>query len=165
MSGETHVYLNSQYRLKVQKGYPERVKLIGHFLFVRLEDRNDSEKISNLLEKWYRVHAQRVFNHRLIVCLKAACVLKLTVMPNIVVRKMKKRWRSCTKNELFFKYGTCESPRPLYRLCDGSRTLPPEDPSPRQRFLPTPDPLYARLGSQEETAGGDRILSIPLACA
>ena len=102
VSGETHVYLGRQYRLKVQKGYPEGVKLIGQFLYVRLENRNDSEKISDLLEKWYRAHAQHIFANRLKVCLKAASVLKLAEIPNIVVRKMKKRWGSCTKKGLIF---------------------------------------------------------------
>jgi predicted metal-dependent hydrolase len=97
VSGETHVYLGRQYRLKVQAGSPEEVKLIGRFLHVRAINREDVERIKNLLEDWYRIHAQRVFAHRLRGCLESARSLRLTAPVNMVIRKMTKRWGSCTK--------------------------------------------------------------------
>jgi predicted metal-dependent hydrolase len=97
VSGETHVYLGRQYRLKVQMGLPEGVKLIGQFLYVLTVDPKDGERVSNLLEEWYRTHAQRVFAHRLQGCLETVRSLRLTKTPNMVIRKMTKRWGSCTK--------------------------------------------------------------------
>jgi len=49
VSGETHVYLGRQYRLKVQAGSPEGVKLIGRFLHVRTPDQKNGERVSFLL--------------------------------------------------------------------------------------------------------------------
>jgi predicted metal-dependent hydrolase len=98
ISGETHVYLGRQYRLKVQAGSEESVKLIGRFLHVRTADQRDGERVSILLEDWYRTHAQRVFTHRLRGCLEVVRSLRLTETPNMVIRKMTKRWGSCTKS-------------------------------------------------------------------
>ncbi len=97
VSGETHIYLGRQYRLKVQIGSPEGVKLIGQFLYVKCTDRNDGERVGGLLEDWYRAHAQRVFSHRLQGCIESARSLRLSCIPNMVIRKMTKRWGSCTK--------------------------------------------------------------------
>lgn len=102
VSGETHIYLGRQYRLKVQTGLTEGVKLIGRFLQVRTANRKDAGRVSNLLGEWYRAHAQRVFAHRLRVCLEAVSHLRLTETPSMVVRKMTKRWGSCTKTGKIF---------------------------------------------------------------
>lgn len=97
VSGETHVYLGRQYRLKVQEGSPEGVKLIGRFLHARVADQKDGEKIGNLLEVWYRTHARRVFAHRFQLSLETVRSLRLTTPPTMGIRKMTKRWGSCTK--------------------------------------------------------------------
>ena len=97
VSGETHVYLGRQYRLKVRLGSPEGVKLVGRFLQVRTADQKDGERVGSLLEDWYRAHAQRVFTHRLQGCLESVRSLRLTASPNMLIRKMTKRWGSCTK--------------------------------------------------------------------
>jgi len=97
VSGETHIYLGRQYRLKVKVGPHEHVKLIGRFLHVQASYREDGERIRNLLEVWYRIHAQSIFAHRLHQCLEAARSLRLTATPNMVIRKMTRRWGSCTK--------------------------------------------------------------------
>lgn len=73
------------------------MKLIGRFLHVRATNRDDGERVGNLLENWYRVHALRVFAHRLQGCLAAAPSLRLSAAPKMVIRKMTKRWGSCTK--------------------------------------------------------------------
>jgi predicted metal-dependent hydrolase len=97
VSGETHLYLGRQYRLKVREGLPEGVKLIGRFLHIRTTRRQDKERVRGLLEDWYRTHAKRVFAHRLEVCLGLTRSLNLAKAPNPAVRKMAKRWGSCTK--------------------------------------------------------------------
>jgi len=97
VSGETHVYLGRQYRLKVKVGTNEGVKLIGRFLHVLVNNWEDAERVRKLLEDWYRAHAQRVFAHRLQGCLELARSLRLATNPNLLIRKMKKRWGSCTK--------------------------------------------------------------------
>lgn len=97
VSGETHLYLGRQYRLKVHGGSPEAVKLIGRFLHVWSENREDRERVKTLLEFWYREHAERVLGHRLRTCLENAPSLKLPCIPRLMIRKMSHRWGSCTK--------------------------------------------------------------------
>jgi len=69
VSGETHLYLGRQFRLKVRQGAPETVKLVGAFLHVWTGNRDDAKRIKVLLDHWYREHAERVLGHRLRVCL------------------------------------------------------------------------------------------------
>lgn len=97
VSGETHLYLGRQYRLKVVTQFEgaERVKLARGWLFVYTADRKDSNRIKQLVDAWYRRHAQRVFAERLEACFPR--VEKLGVdYPALQVRRMKTRWGSCT---------------------------------------------------------------------
>lgn len=98
VSGETHIYLGRQYRLKVQVGSPESVKLLGQFLHVKCVNKNDCDRLGGLLLEWYRAHAQRVFSLRLQECIESSRSLRLHCSPNLVIRKMTKRWGSCTKS-------------------------------------------------------------------
>lgn len=97
VSGETHVYLGRQYRLKVAEGSPLEVKLIGRYFHVQHTDRDDASGISGLLENWYFGHAKNLFEHRLRHSLEECRSLQLRGIPSITVRKMKRRWGSCTK--------------------------------------------------------------------
>ena len=96
LAGETHMYLGRQYRLKVIKAQVRAVKLVGRFLRVAVADRDDTGAIHRLLDAWYRTHAIAIFAHRLDICLRSARSLGVS-RPEIVVRKMGKRWGSCTK--------------------------------------------------------------------
>lgn len=97
VSGETHLYLGRQYRLKVIESENPVVKLVGRFLQVRSPDPDDAGSISQLLDGWYLDHARKVFARRLNACLEGARSLALPT-PEVVVRKMSKRWGSCTKS-------------------------------------------------------------------
>jgi predicted metal-dependent hydrolase len=96
VSGETHLYLGRQYRLKVAEGTPESVKLIGRFFRMEIRTPNDNGRVRELLDGWYREHARRVFDLRLVGCLESATPLGLAEPPRIVIRRMAKRWGSCT---------------------------------------------------------------------
>jgi hypothetical protein len=98
VSGEMHLYLGRQYRLKVCEGSEESVKLVGRFFQVSVGDRADSPRIEQLLDGWYREHAGRVFRHRMRVCLEQCPSLKLTHEPRLTIRCMTLRWGSCTKS-------------------------------------------------------------------
>lgn len=97
VSGETHVYLGRQYRLKLHQGSDEAVKLVGRFLHVWTSDRNDSARVKWLLERWYRQRAEHVFRRRLILCLEQCPSLKRLREPPLTIRRMTHRWGSCTK--------------------------------------------------------------------
>jgi predicted metal-dependent hydrolase len=97
VSGETHLYLGRQYRLKVCQGATESVKLIGPFLQVRTADRSNTGRIRLLLEQWRRDHARLVFERRLRICLQQCPSLKRDHPPRLLIKKMARRWGSCTK--------------------------------------------------------------------
>jgi predicted metal-dependent hydrolase len=97
VSGETLWYLGRQYRLKVHAGSPESVKLIGRFLHVQTKTRTGTARIKELIDGWYRQHAERVFQQRLRHCLALSSSLKVADEPRLVIRKMTQRWGSCTK--------------------------------------------------------------------
>lgn len=97
VSGETHRYLGRQYRLKVMQSETsyEGVKIQRGRIFVHLPDPADTERVKTLLDRWYRKHAERVFNERV-----NALIPKFERFgirrPTLSLRVMKTRWGSCT---------------------------------------------------------------------
>ncbi len=95
VSGETHRYLGRQYRLKVEEGLEEGVKLSRGYISVIVRNKRDTQHVKRLLNEWYRARAAEVFQTRL-----AACFPRLqrqgVAYPQIVIRAMKTRWGSCT---------------------------------------------------------------------
>ncbi len=98
VSGETHLYLGRQYRLKVHMASTESVKLVGKFLHVWSSDLEDTGRNRSSVERWYREHAERVFRHRADLLRKQCRALKLSREPRLVLRRMPRRWGSCTKS-------------------------------------------------------------------
>ncbi len=96
VSGETHLYLGRQYRLKIQSAATASVKLMGSYLHVATANCHDAIQVQQLLDDWYRNHAKGIFQTRLLQCLDAAPSLCMP-LPVIIVRRMSRRWGSCTK--------------------------------------------------------------------
>lgn len=96
ISGETHLYLGRQYRLKVLKNKEPSVKLIGRYLRVSLPNRDDNQAVERMVSNWYRDHAINLFQKRLSRCVSEIQSLGLTKAPKLSVRRMKRRWGSCT---------------------------------------------------------------------
>ncbi len=59
ISGETHLYLGRQYRLLVQIGEHESVKLRGKFIEVTAKEKS---RAKSLLQDWYLQHATSKFH-------------------------------------------------------------------------------------------------------
>lgn len=98
IAGETHYYLGRQYRLKlIVSSEKPQVRLKGRFFHVSLPDPSNTKKIETLLHGWYREHAGNLFREYL-----NRGLLKMKRhgigVPTLVVRTMKRRWGSCTKN-------------------------------------------------------------------
>lgn len=93
ISGETHFYLGRRYVLKVIQSDVDQVKLIrGRFV---VECKKISKPIvKQLLEGWYKEHAQQVFERRLKVI--ASNIVWLDKTPPVTIRLMKKQWGSCS---------------------------------------------------------------------
>ena len=92
ISGETHLYLGRQYRLKIHKRKSESVKLKGKFIEVTTSDKS---RVKGLVKEWYLKNARMKFEiiaNPLIDKFK-----KYKVGPSsIVLREMPTRWGSCT---------------------------------------------------------------------
>ena len=96
VSGETHYYLGRQYRLKVLKRTNSSVKLKGAYFYIYSDNRNNTKKTEELLNNWYEEHAKKIFAKRLEICFLVAKKQKIP-QPKVRLRKMLKRWGSCTK--------------------------------------------------------------------
>lgn len=95
VSGETHRYLGRQYRLKVIEDESDGIKLSRGYLYVQVRDKSNTGRVRDLVERWYRNHARRVFQERLEACY--AKVERLGVpYPELSLRAMQTRWGSCT---------------------------------------------------------------------
>lgn len=93
VSGETHLYLGRQYRLKVVQGLENSVRLARGYFFVTTSDTPGPEMTRELLETWYLEKAREQFSKSL-----DRCCLKLkdhaVARPHLSIRRMQKRWGS-----------------------------------------------------------------------
>lgn len=95
VSGETHLYLGRQYRLKVQQSDRSSVKLKGRYLHIETPVPEDVERIRSLLDYWYRDRAQVKFDERLDFCFTAFKWIGCD-RPPLQIRQLAKRWGSLT---------------------------------------------------------------------
>ncbi|MFP4526015.1 MAG: M48 family metallopeptidase [Bacteroidales bacterium] len=95
VSGETHLYLGKQYRLKLFEDDSEQVKMIRGYIQVYTKDKTNKERIKGLLTQWYRNHFEKKINEHLEENIEHFQQYNLK-KPEIQVRKMKNRWGSCT---------------------------------------------------------------------
>lgn len=96
VSGETHRYLGRQYRLKIEAGDREAVKLKHGILLVETHEPGDSRRVKKLLQAWYRTRALIIFSERYAQCLQNVGRLNITHDKGFQLRFMSKRWGSCT---------------------------------------------------------------------
>jgi predicted metal-dependent hydrolase len=97
--GETHLYLGRQYRLRIEQGESDGVRLQRPFLVVIIDGQQREEDARRLVKEWYRARAERFLPKRLQIALEAHPSLRC---PNIrmQVRTMSKRWGSCSRSGL-----------------------------------------------------------------
>lgn len=92
ISGETHLYLGRQYRLKVIQNKLESVKLKGKYIEANA---NDKTRVKQLVDDWYLQNAKSKF--RTIAKPLIENFKKYNIEPSsIVLRNMPTRWGSCT---------------------------------------------------------------------
>lgn len=95
VSGETHLYLSRQYRLKVIEDEQESVKMMRGRIYLYVHDKADMVRKERLLKDWYREQGKRVFAERLDVCYPMVQRLDIPY-PDIYIREMETRWGSCS---------------------------------------------------------------------
>ena len=108
ISGETHLYMGRQYRLKTIQGKDESVKLKGKYIVVSTSDKS---RAKILVVNWYLSHAKNKLHsiaQPLIEKFK-----KYKVEPtSIVLREMSTRWGSCTpKGKVILNPELIKAPR------------------------------------------------------
>lgn len=93
ISGETHLYLGRQYRLRIVDGAKAGVKMKGKFIEVTRTGKNTD--IKQLVDDWYLDHAQQKFKEYAQPHIDN--FKKYGVEPNgFIIRQMPTRWGSCT---------------------------------------------------------------------
>lgn len=96
VSGETHLYLGRQYKLKVRMHVQEAVRLYRGQLVVHTHRPKDASHTRVLVEGWYRERAQRKFRERLIECQEMFPNPRKHSPAGISVRQLRQRWGSMT---------------------------------------------------------------------
>ena len=94
VSGETHLYLGRQYRLKVVAGEPASVKMNRGNLVLTMSGNADPERVKALLHRWYLDHARQIFIDVLDEFLPR---FKGHQRPRLIVRAMQSRWGSLSQ--------------------------------------------------------------------
>jgi len=92
ISGETHLYLGRQYRLKIIKGENEKVRMMRGYIEVHTSNKRNTK---SLLMDWYKNRSQERFFKYATPWIQR--FKKYGVEPStIVIKWMEKRWGSCT---------------------------------------------------------------------
>ena len=120
ISGETHLYLGRQYRLKIVLSTIESVKMKGKFIEVAT---NDKTKVRQLIKEWYLQNARIKFHAIATPIIEK--FKKYSVTPSsIVLREMPTRWGSCTaKDKIILNPELIKAPKPcieyviIHELC------------------------------------------------
>lgn len=95
-SGATHRYLGRQYRLKVQRGQPSGVRLIGGYFHV-ITPSGQSQEVKTALNAWLRGKAVEQFTNRLAKW-EPWCAARKLPSPQVRLLRMPKRWGSAHRD-------------------------------------------------------------------
>lgn len=93
VGGETHLYLGRQYRLKVDSGGEDRVRLTCGYFRITVVGEPSPERVRILLANWYREHAESKMNERFRDIVKRFSRI-VPQTPSITIRRMRRRWGS-----------------------------------------------------------------------
>lgn len=94
VSGETHLYLGRQYRLKVGVGETASVRMTRGQLSVTIPGSPDPERVKAMLHRWYLDHARQVLSE---VLDQSLTKFKGHQRPRLIVRAMQSRWGSLSQ--------------------------------------------------------------------
>jgi predicted metal-dependent hydrolase len=98
LSGETHLYLGRQYKLKVVPHIQQQVKLYRGRIVVQSLKPGSSELTRELVEEWYRERAHIKFRERLYVCQQRFPNTHEYEPAGLVIRLLQQRWGSKTSS-------------------------------------------------------------------
>lgn len=96
VSGETHLYLGRQYKLKVIPHIQQHVKLHRGQLVVQSLKPRQAENTKALVEDWYAQRARLKFHERLEICLSRFPQSEAFEPSSLMIRRLSRRWGSMT---------------------------------------------------------------------
>jgi predicted metal-dependent hydrolase len=96
ISGETHLYLGRQYKLKVLPNIQQQVKLYRGRLIVQSLKPKKREVTKVLVEQWYHERAQATFRERLALCQRRFSKPEDFEPAGLVIMHLRQRWGSMT---------------------------------------------------------------------
>jgi len=94
LSGESHLYLGRQYRLKVVKSEFPSTRLFHGRIFVQTRHPENRMETKRLLDQWYADKARAKFIERIETCLQHFPRPALVTPSSLTIRYMRKRWGS-----------------------------------------------------------------------
>lgn len=94
LNGETHLYLGRQYRLKIVKADANVIKAYRGQLWIYTET-SEVSALELQLQDWYKKKAATIFEELFAEILPRFRKYRI-VKPKLIIRKMSKRWGSCT---------------------------------------------------------------------
>lgn len=97
VSGETHLYLGRQYRLKITESKTNSIQLKAGYFHISTTDKRNKTAIEQQLKNWYTAKALLHFKIIFENCLPKAKVIS-DIQPNLKIQWLQKRWGSCSKN-------------------------------------------------------------------
>ena len=98
VSGESHYYLGRKYLLRVRKSAVDTVKIKGGELVVTMPNPSDTMQVKKLITQWYHHQAVKKFESALSNALTTHFRNKVAERPQLIIRKMSRRWGSYTSH-------------------------------------------------------------------
>lgn len=93
VGGETHLYLGRQYRLKIERGDADSVRLKGGYFQIAVANEPSPQFVRTLLAGWYREHADTKLKERFEAIMgRFSRIVPKT--PSLAIRPMQRRWGS-----------------------------------------------------------------------
>ena len=93
VSGESHLYLGRQYRLKVTRGESAGVKLAPGVMLVSAPNVASPERVRETLHRWFLARSREVFGPIIDQWVSRLCGQRVA-SPRLIVRSMRSRWGS-----------------------------------------------------------------------
>lgn len=94
VSGETHLYLGRQYRLKVVPHIQASVKLTRSYIMIQSHRPDNPEFTRQLVEAWYKDRAHAKFSERLVANLQRFPDPVEYRPKGMIIRQLSQRWGS-----------------------------------------------------------------------
>lgn len=110
--GETHLHLGRQYRLTVESGLRQSIRIDGDRLVLTMHRPQRRDERAELLRGWRLAEAKQLFPRRL-ACLLPSFATFGIGHPTVIIRDLTHRWGSLTKSgNLILSRDLIQAPQP-----------------------------------------------------